>query len=55
MFVVLEIKLTGDQKAIFYFLQETYSEPDDELFWKNEWGGEIYFSRGTRHSIIVKV
>ena len=23
-----------DQKAVFYFLQETYSEPGDELFWK---------------------
>ena len=39
-----------DQKALFYFLQETYSETGDELFWKNEWVGEIYFSHGTRHS-----
>ena len=39
-----------DQRAVFYFLQETYSETSDELFWKNEWGGEIYFSHGTRHS-----
>ena len=39
-----------DQRAVFYFLQETYSETGDELFWKNEWGGEIYFSHGTRHS-----
>ena len=39
-----------DQKALFYFLQETYSETGDELFWKNEWGGEIYFSHGIRHS-----
>ena len=23
-----------DHKAVFYFLQETYSEPGDELFWK---------------------
>ena len=39
-----------DQKAVFYFLQETYSETGDELFWKNEWGGEIYFSYSPRHS-----
>ena len=39
-----------DQKAVFYFLQETYSEPGDELFWKKEWGGEIFFSHGTCHS-----
>ena len=39
-----------DQKAVFYFLQETYSEPGDGLIWKNEWGGEIYFLYGTRHS-----
>lgn len=39
-----------DQKLLFYFLKETYSETGDELFWKNEWGGEIYFSHGTRHS-----
>lgn len=39
-----------DQNATIYFLQETYSEPSDESFWKNEWGGEIFFSHGTRHS-----
>ena len=39
-----------DQKATFYFLQETYSESREESFWKNEWGGEIFFSHGTRHS-----
>ena len=38
------------QNATFYFLQETYSEPCDESFWKNEWGGEIFFSHGTHHS-----
>ena len=25
-----------DQKASFYFLQETYSDPGDESFWKHE-------------------
>ena len=39
-----------DQNATFYVLQETYSEPCDESFWENEWGGEIFFSHGTRHS-----
>ena len=39
-----------DQEASFYFLQETFSDPSDESLWKNEWGGEIIFSHGTRHS-----
>ena len=39
-----------DQKANIYFLQETYSEPADEILWKNEWGGELFFSHGTNHS-----
>ena len=39
-----------DQNATIYFLQETYSELNDESFWKNEWGGEMFFSHGTRHS-----
>ena len=33
-----------DQNSKIYFLQETYSQPEDEIIWKNEWGGEIYFS-----------
>ena len=45
MFTFLE-----DQNATIYFLQETYSELSDESFWKNEWGGEMFFSHGTRHS-----
>ena len=32
-----------DQKAKFYFLQETFSDANDEAIWKNEWGGEIVF------------
>ena len=39
-----------DQKACIYFLQETYSEPNDENVWKKEWGGELFFSHGTKHS-----
>ena len=39
-----------DQKATFYFLQETYSDPNDESFWKSEWGGNIIFSHGSHHS-----
>ena len=36
-----------DQKCHFYFLQETYSEPKDEIVWKSEWAGEILYSHGT--------
>ena len=39
-----------DQKAKFYFLQETFSEPSDKTIWKNEWGGDMFFSHGTNHS-----
>ena len=39
-----------DQKACIYFLQGTYSELNDENVWKKEWGGELFFSHGTKHS-----
>ena len=39
-----------DQDADFNFLQETFSKVSDETVWRNEWGGEIYFSHGTSHS-----
>ena len=39
-----------DQKANFYFLQETYSDVNDESIWQSEWGGKILFSHGTHHS-----
>lgn len=39
-----------DQKANFYFLQETYSDANDESIWQSEWGGKILFSHGTHHS-----
>ena len=39
-----------DHNSKIYFLQETYSQSEDEIIWKNEWGGEIFFSHGSRHS-----
>ena len=39
-----------DQNCQFYFLQEIYSEPNDEKIWKSEWGGDIFFSHGSTHS-----
>ena len=38
-----------DQKSDFCLLQETYSEPRDELIWKSEWRGDIFFSHGSNH------
>ena len=43
-----------DQKANIYFLQETYSEPADEILWKNEWNGVATYSFPMA-LIIVKV
>ena len=34
------------QNCHFYFLQETYSEPKDEIVWRSEWGGEILYLHG---------
>ena len=31
-------------------VQETYSEPKDEVVLKNEWGGDIFFSHGSSHN-----
>ena len=28
------------------YLQETFSDPNDESIWKSEWGGAIFFSHG---------
>ena len=39
-----------DQKANIYFLQETHSQRAHENIWRNEWGGELFFSHGTTHS-----
>ena len=38
-----------DQNCTVYLLQETYSQPQDELIWKSEWRGEIIFSHGSNH------
>jgi len=39
-----------DHDSKICFIQETYSQPEDEIIWKNEWGGEIFSSHGTKHS-----
>ena len=30
--------------------KEIYSEQKDENVWRNEWGGDIFFSHGSTHS-----
>lgn len=37
------------------FLQETRSKESDENIWKNEWGGEVFFSHGTNQARGVMV
>ena len=32
------------------FLQETYSDVNLEALWRAEWGGEIFFAHGSKHS-----
>ena len=32
------------------FLQETFSDVSLEDFWRAEWGGEIFFAHGSKHS-----
>ena len=39
-----------DQNCKAYFLQETYSELKDEIIWRSECGGVIFFSHGSTHS-----
>lgn len=36
-----------DQKADFYFLQETYSDANDESMWQSEWGQDSFLSWDT--------
>ena len=31
-------------------VQETHSNLENELKWKSEWGGDMYFSHGTTNS-----
>ena len=33
-----------------YFLQETYSDKTIENVWRAEWGGDIFYSHGSKHS-----
>ena len=42
--------LVRKRNADFAFLQETYSSVENEIPWRNEWGGKILFSHGTKHS-----
>ena len=38
------------RKTDVIIVQETHSSRRDETIWKNEWGGNIYFSHGTTDS-----
>ena len=38
------------QKSDLIFQQETYSSADIEKTWSTEWGGEIFFKTGSKHS-----
>ena len=38
------------QHSPFVFLQETYSSDECENIWQAEWGDEVFFSYGTKHS-----
>ena len=42
--------LSDIQKANVVFLQETHSTKEDETAWKDEWGGDIYYSHGQSNS-----
>lgn len=37
-------------KATCIMLQETHSCEEDTIFWKNQWGDEIFFSHGSNRS-----
>ena len=43
-------KWAKKKKFDILFLQETYSSVDNESRWKQEWGGDIFFAHGTKHS-----
>lgn len=38
------------ENLILFFLQETYSSAGLEDFWLAEWGGDIFFAHGSKHS-----
>lgn len=37
-------------KTDLCLMQETYSTPEVEDIWRNEWGGKILYSHGTNHA-----
>ena len=43
------------KKSDFILLQETHSTRETRDIWKNEWGGEIYFSHGKSNARGVAV
>ena len=43
------------QKYDIIFLQETYSTPEVEAFWKTQWKGNAFFAHGTNHSCGVMI
>lgn len=43
------------KNADFYFTQETHACAEDESFWKNQWGSEIWFSNGNNRSAGVAI
>jgi exonuclease III len=38
------------QNADIALLQEVYSSKENENKWKNEWGGQVVYAHGTKHS-----
>ena len=43
------------RKYDIIFLQETYSTPEVEAFWKTQWKGKAFFAHGTNHSCGVLI
>lgn len=39
-----------EMKADFIFLQESHSSVEDVLFWKNQWGDDLWLAHGNNHS-----
>jgi exonuclease III len=39
-----------DTKFDIIYLQETHSTKNDEISWRQEWGGEIFYAHGTSNS-----
>ena len=47
--------LKNKSKKGIFLLQETHSCKEIESVWKDEWGGEIFFSHGTTDSCGVAI